>query len=364
MGNKKKIGILTLHRALNFGAVWQCWALKIACERMGHAAETIDYTPFGLHTIRGSLHHKPLVVYSHIKCIIQFNRFVKYRLNPTQYTESYDWIMTNAPQDDIYIVGSDTVWCKSVVGSFMNYYLLNFAPDYVKRIAYAASTGGNPIEITKDQENELRKFSAISVREKQSVSSVQSFVKIPVADVCDPSLLLTEEQYQSVEQKPFWLPKQYIVYLDLAGDSLCEESVNILKKKLNLPIINLTGKHKRWARYNYLAPTPEQWLYILHHAAYVCTNSFHGVCFSIIYNRPFLCCAAQVGGRASTNGRVQNLLEQTHFSNRYITKVSQVTNELICETIDMGQNTKYVEAYRKRSLVWLKTAIENETNKE
>ena len=208
------------------------------------------------------------------------------------------------------------------------------------------------------QVRELRKFSAISIREKQSVPDVQSKVDIPVADVCDPTLLLTATDYEHIEKKPLFLPKHYIVYFDLAGDPFCAEVVKTLSKQLDLPILNLAGKYKLWARYNRIAPTPEEWLYIMHHADFVCTNSFHGVCFSIIYNRPFVCCAAQIGGRAKTNGRVQNLLEQTHFTNRYITDISQLSTEQIRESSDFIENAKYVETYRNRSLEWLKNAIE------
>lgn len=362
MVKKKKIGILTLHRALNYGAVWQCWALKHVCELLGCEVETIDYNPYGHFTILGVLRHRPLVAYKYLKFIRQFNCFVKEKLNPTIHTENHEWIKANPPQDDIYIVGSDTVWSNAIAGDYFDSYLLDFAPTHVKRISYAASTGGNPMEITPYQLEELRKFSAISIREKQAVPDVQSKVEIPVVDVCDPTLLLNQDDYEPLEKKPLFLPKHYIVYFDLAGDPFCAEAVKLLSEQLNLPILNLTGKYKRWARYNRLAPTPEEWLYIIHHADFVCTNSFHGVCFSLIYNRPFMCCSAQVGGRAKTNGRVQNLLEQTHFTNRYVTDLSQLSTEQIRESSDIIENAKYVETYRKRSLEWLKNALEDETN--
>lgn len=364
MTPKKRIGIFTLHRALNYGAVWQCYALKNACESFGHETETIDYNPYGHYTITGALRHKPLVAYQYLMFMHQFNLFVHKRLNPTVHTEDREWIKNNPPQDDIYIVGSDTVWSNAVVGDYMDSYLLDFAPSHVKRISYAASTGGNPMELNEYQLGELLKFSAISVREKQSVSNVQEKVDIPVTDVCDPTLLLKQEDYSLLEQKPLYLPEHYIVYFDLAGDPFCAEMVKILSKMMHIPILNLAGKCKRWARYNRLTPTPEQWLYIMHHADFVCTNSFHGVCFSIIYNRPFICCAAKKGGRAMTNGRVQNLLEQTHFTNRYITELSQLSTEQILDSSDFIKNAKYIEIYRSRSLKWLKNAIENEADEE
>lgn len=356
MSVKKKIGILTLHRALNFGAVWQCYALMRACESLGHEVETVDYNPYGHYTVRGALRRKPLAAYRYLMYLYQFNQFVTKRLNPTPHTESHDWIKANPPKDDIYIVGSDTVWANDVTGKHLDSYLLDFAPSNVMRISYAASTGGNPMEVTECQLAELRKFSAISIRENQSVPDVQEKVDVPVADVCDPTLLLQQQDYEPLEEKPFCLPKHYIVYFDLAGDPFCEETAKQLSKELHIPILNLAGRFKHWAQYNRFAPTPEQWLYIIHHADYVCTNSFHGVTFSIIFNRPFVCCAAQVGGRAKMNGRVQNLLEQTHLLDRYIVDSAQVAEVVNKKMVpDAG---KYISSYRERSLAWLKNAIE------
>ena len=359
----KRIGILTLHRALNFGAVFQCYALKHACEAMDYEVETIDYNPFGHYSVLGALHHRPIVAYKYIMFMRQFNRFVSQYLNPTTHTESHEWIKNNPPQDDIYIVGSDTVWSNAVVGDYLDSYLLDFAPPQVKRISFAASTGGNPMTLNEYQLTELRKFAAISVRERQSVSDVQAKVDIPVVDVCDPTLLLTQYDYAKIEQKPLWLPKHYIVYFDLAGDPFCSQTAQLIAKSLHLPILNLVGKYRSWAQYNYLTPTPEQWLYILHHADFVCTNSFHGVAFSIIFRRLFICCTAKKGGRAKTNGRMLNLLEKTNLQERYVTDFTQVT-ETVVEDMDFVDSESYIYKYIEYSLEWLKNAISDEKNQE
>lgn len=358
MGNKKKIGILTFHRALNFGAVWQCYALQRACESLGHKVETIDYNPFGHHTVKWAICHRPLVAYSYLMFMWQLGRFVSQRFNLTEHTESHAWIKNNPPEDDVYIVGSDMVWSKAIVDSYLNSYLLDFAPSNVRRISYAASTGGNPLELNEEELAELRKFSVISVREKQIVPDIQEKVDVPVVDVCDPTLLLTQDDYAQLEQRPWWLPKHYIVHSDIVGDSMCAPVARQVSEQLNIPILNLAGTYKSWAKRNYLAPTPEQWLYIFHHADFVCTNSFHSVAFSIIYNRPFICCAAKIGGRAKANGRVLNLLEQTGFSHQYVSELSQITDDLIKDTTDIERSAAKVENYRSRSLQWLKNAIE------
>ena len=357
MTRQRKIGILTLHRALNYGAVWQCWALKKACESIGCKVETIDYNPYGHYTVRGALHHKPSVAYRYLMFMRQFDRFVAKRLNPTIHTESHEWIKANPPQDDIYIVGSDQVWANVVAGDYLDSYLLDFAPANVKRISYAASTGGNPLAVNDKQHAELQKFSAISIREKQSVDDIQALVDIPVMDVCDPTLLLTKDDYAALEERPIWLPKHYVVCFNLAGDPFCEETAKEISRRLHIPVVNLAGKYKSWTRYNYMAPTPEQWLYILHHADYVCTNSFHGVCFSIIYRRPFVYCEAKVQGHNKRTGRIRNLLEQIRMEDLYMGDIEHVAEFLVGAKIEYDENL--ISQYRERSLEWLKNVIES-----
>lgn len=351
---KKKIGIFTLHRAQNYGAVWQCWALKRSCEKLGYDVETIDFNPFGHYTYQGFLSHRPDKAISYVLSFWNFNRFVTEKLNPTEHTEDHDWIMKNAPKDDFYIVGSDTVWCENVVGEFLNSYMLDFAPDGVRRISYAASQGGvfaqSPVF-----RDEIKKFSAVSLREPQFIGETSEVYGGEVVDVCDPSLLLTKEEYQREEKRKWRLPKHYIALFDLAGDCAVVNAAKMMRAKTGLPIVNLVGRWLRNANRNYFSITPEEWLYMIHNADYVCTNSFHGTAFAIIYRRPFITVAATKGGRAKTNGRAENLLTQCGLMDRYVTDLSQLDN---IGMVDYTKAEPHIEAYRKRSIEWLKQALE------
>lgn len=360
MHHKKKIGLLTFHRALNYGAVLQCWALKRACEALGCEVETIDYNPFGHYEAKWAIGRRPYVAYKYLLQLYRFGKFVDKWLNPTIHTESHKWIKQNPPKDDIYIVGSDQVWANDVVGELLDSYLLDFAPKYARRIAYAASTAGNPLKLTEYQADELRKFAAISMREKQSVPDIQPHVEITVEDVCDPTMLLIERDYFDIERKPLCLPKHYVAYFNLAGDSFCEESAKFIGRTLGLPVVSVVGKYNIWAKRNYPAPTPEQWLYILHHADYICTNSFHGVALSIVFQRPFVYCEAHVKKHSNRVGRIQNLLEQTKLTERYAADIETVRS--ILKNMESCYDNKAIEKYRTRSYEWLKNAIEDETN--
>lgn len=352
----KKIGILTLHRAWNYGAVWQCWALKTACEHLGCQVETIDYNPFGEHTYKDILYHRPDRVLANLRFSYFFNRFVKKMLNPTSHSASHDWIMQNPPKEDIYIVGSDTVWCSLIVDKYLNSYLLDFAPKQTIRISYAASLGGiffdnNDLDLFT---RELKKFRAVSIREPQFLEKIKEISGVDAVDVCDPTLLLCKEDYMAVEIKKK-VPKHYIAVFDLAGDIFIKETALKLKEKLGYPIVNLSGKMVRWADHNFFGLSPQEWIYLIRNANFVCTNSFHGTAFAMIFERPFICCQAKSGGRTKTNGRVENLLEQTKLIKHYISDLDQID---VAMKVDYNEANIHIHNYRQRSLTWLKNAIE------
>lgn len=200
---------------------------------------------------------------------------------------------------------------------------------------------------------EFSKFKAISIREPQFITETSELAGQEVVDVCDPSLLLTKEEYQQVEN-PKRCPKKYIAVFDLAGDNLVRESALALKKKYGVPIVNLSGKYEKWADVSYFGLSPNQWIYLMRNADYVCTNSFHGVAFSIIFNRQFVCCKVSKGARSKTNGRVENLLTQLNLMDRYINTIDEINDILI----DYAQVNVHLENYRNRSFNWLKSALE------
>ena len=348
-----KVGILTLHRAINYGAVWQCWALKQMCEKLGHQVQIIDYSPFGHYTYRGFLRHRPDKALAYIRNLRFFNQFVDTMLNPTEYTESHDWITGYPPKDDAYIVGSDTVWCNGVVGELINSYLLDFAPKNVQKIAYAASVGGEVASNETVFRKHLPTFHAIAVREPIYLKELSEWAGKEVVDVCNPTLLLKATDYEKVEIRKK-VPKHYILVFDLAGDPFIKEAALILKKRYGYQILNATGKYLKWADVNYFGLRPQEWLYIMRNADVVCTNSFHGTAFSIIFERPFICCQAKSSGRARTNSRAENLLTQTQLMANYITDLGQIET---WEETDYNICAKAIETYRYRSIQYLKNAL-------
>ena len=344
-----KVGILTLHRAINYGAVWQCWALKRMCEKLGHDVEVIDYNPFGHYTYFGFLRHRPDKALAYVRNFRFFNHFVDSMLNLTIHTESHEWIKNNPPNDNVYIVGSDQVWSKRLVGDLINSYLLDFAPNDVRKIAYAASVGGVDANVEMFKKH-LPSFHSIAVREPMFLDDLSEWAGKDVVDVCDPTLLLMADDYQSVEKKKR-VPKHYIVVFDLAGDPFLKEAACALKKKFGYKILNATGKYLKWADVNYYGLRPQEWLYIMRNADVICTNSFHATVFSIIFERPFVSCQVK---KSNNNGRVENLLNQTNLMSNYITEMVKIND---WNGTNYENSREAINAYRQRSILYLKNAL-------
>ncbi len=352
---KKRLGIMTFHRAINYGAVLQCFALKSVCEDLGFSVNTIDYNPFGHYTYRGLMKHRPGKTISNVLTFRSMNRFVDRFLSPTAHTET---VPPDCSCYDAVVVGSDTVWHEPVVGRLINSYLLEFIPDGddVRKIAYAASIGGET-EISKEYRNlfikELPKFHAISVREQQSAPVIQSVSNMAVADVCDPSLLLGQADYEKIEHE-IRTPKHYIAVFDLAGDPEIKKVALELKEKTGYECVNISFSPLKWVDKNYYGVSPNEWLSLIHKADFICTNSFHGTCFSLIYEKPFIFVPVRKGVRSAVNGRIENLLANTGLCGRIYDGKDIPDSFLQLEYAPVRRN---ILEYISRSKAWLKSAL-------
>lgn len=355
-----KVGILTFHRALNYGAVWQCWALVQACLKLGHDARVIDYAPVGFWRYSYFRHKRIDRRISLSRMLYHFNKFYKQLPLTDYYGESHEAIVQNPPQLDAYIVGSDQMWSEALVGKHLGSFVFDFAQDGIRRISYAVSQGGvfaeSPIFIP-----ELKKFAAISLREPTYKDKLAKLVGKDVEDVCDPSLLISGDEYAAQEQKVWLLPKHYIAVFDLNGEPFLKECAIQLSKTMGLPLVSLAGGYKRWCNRSLFGITPRQWIYTLRHADFVCTNSFHGTAFSINFRKPFVSIASQKGDRKVSDDRKTNLLQQCNLMTQYIQDKSQLNDAIHC---NFSNAETYIEEYKIRSLEWLKNALQNETDQK
>lgn len=261
------------------------------------------------------------------------------------FTKKYIPKRTTNKVDTVAIVGSDQVWNPSYLEDFP--YLLNTGCS--KTISYAASIGLSTLSHEQEEmfKNALKNYSAISVREQSAKELLQPLTDKKIEVVLDPTLLLDKSEYESLEEKPKALDEdeKYILCYIL-GNRDHEASIEKFAKEKGYKTIYFSDKRDS----NYGV---EEFLYLIHHAELICTDSFHACVFSFIFERPFV--AFRRTGEANyMYTRLQNLIDTFKLKNREFNG-KEITKENL--EVDYAEAKKILKKEQKKSLDFLKEAL-------
>jgi len=364
-----KIALVTIHKANNYGALLQAYALQEALSTFGDT-ELVDYdneylsmtlepirVSFSFHGILGM--GKDLCrLLPRYRLIKKFKKFMAKRFVMTQSYSQNELLKNKLPGYDYYVVGSDQVWnstCVSRTSDHDPVYFLEFAPEGAKKVSYASSVGG--YVFTEEESKQIPKyidsFEAVSVREKNTQKYLNSLTGKNIEHVLDPTLLLSKNQWEElVGQTEYTDNRPYILLYTVPKVALVRKAVAHFSDKLGVRVIAIdqglsagacVDKHIRDAG-------PEDLLSLFSGADFVVTDSFHGVCFSINLERPFV--ALSPGKHAN---RVESLLSIVGLNEQY------VSNELdfdgVSLKIDFSEPRLRLEKARKESYQFLHQAF-------
>ena len=359
----KRAAVITFHRALNYGAILQAFALEKILAEIGVYAEIIDYRcphieciyrPFDVRHCKSlsSGVKKCIKSFGLIKKRHNFNEFTKKHLRVTKKCRTRKDLQRTASKFETIITGSDQVLNSDAAGGDFSYYL-DFAGSDTKKIAYAASLGYNffPQKYeTKCIEN-LKEFANISVREKSVCKTVAELTDKAVENVLDPTLILSASQWIDIAQKPHNLPNKYILVYMMEGCKYTIEKARALanSKGCGLVLINPTLKQIQTCKdfVMYKTASPEEFVGMFAEAEAVVTNSFHGVAFSLIFKKEFY---AETSN-AEKSARIIDLLALFDLSDRLL------PNEKIRKTDWEKVNLQLLKEQNK-SISWLKNSLE------
>ncbi len=276
-----KISIITFHDALNYGAVLQAYALCQAVKSLGFDSELIDYRTHSYNNVKSTWMRKQLIAFEVFRA--------KYLpLTPKVYysVEDLDKIETDA-----LICGSDQIWNLNIAiaKGHMETFFLNFGRGSIKRISYAASTGGVgfPLEYHDRIKRALGKFDFISVREKKSKEDVANCINNDVEVVLDPTFLFDDFPVKDVSGR-YALPEKFISIYCVQKNPIFYKAVKEIKKLYGLPVISIGHFDLPIADIRLRDLSPDEWLYMTKNAEFVCTNSFHGTVFAIKFHKQYL----------------------------------------------------------------------------
>lgn len=319
----KKIGLLTYHYSVNYGAVLQAYALYSFVESLGCDVEFIDYRPWQLRNsnrkylyYRGQKLINPFLLKSGFQKNKKFSRFISknMKLSSKAFLKHEDLCKTQHCYDAI-ICGSDEIWnindSHTDFGSDLAYFLDFTDSKSVQKISYAPSFGyTKSLGKSKSRVCKLiQEFKFLSVRDSNSQRIISECGR-DAQKVLDPTFLI---DYSNILK----IPSTTHDYILLYG-SFSKKQGNYIEdfaKSMSLDIISIGARPGEYKpKYSYIGIGPEEWLGYFKEASYIFTNYFHGVIFSIIFKKPFV-----NFDRPGKSIKVKDLLGQLDLENRILT---------------------------------------------
>ncbi|MGF1872895.1 MULTISPECIES: polysaccharide pyruvyl transferase family protein [Photobacterium] len=336
-----KIGILTFHRAHNYGAVLQAYAMKYNYSKHGET-ELIDYWP-DYHGADYDLLDKRF-----LNKDISFLQRVKYlkssikrlliapirlaRHGKFKHFINNNFVNCNRklivdPKDipndfDIYVYGSDQIWRVYDMTDYPRpdlVYLGKNTPETAKRIAYAASMGQVNNQTLEDESvnNLLRRFDSLGVREKSLMQAISKINSLNVQQVLDPTFLVPKTHWEEmIRDIPRICEKPYLLFYSLINSDESRILANKICEEKGLKLIEINGFETLSGHFKsgvIQSAGPLDFLKLIYDAEYIVSTSFHGVVFSILFEKNFYAC-----GMGNHVARVASLLEVLELNERLV----------------------------------------------
>ncbi|EML4684029.1 polysaccharide pyruvyl transferase family protein [Citrobacter amalonaticus] len=362
----KKIGLLTLPLISNYGGILQCLSLTFVLKKMGHDVTLIDIRPALNPTRRFLLYILARCPFQNIRGIRE--RFIKEKQNKKtikKYINKHTKKIENLNQLknesktlvlDAMIVGSDQVWRYDYINNDMYsaYFLDFYEGEKCKKISYAASFG---VDVWKHEDKRqltrslLKQFDAISVREDTGVDICRNEFSIEsVIHVLDPTMLDLSFYDDLLSEHSPNQDTGYLLKYILDEKETASVFSSIIKDKRE---INSEKDIHDDNKYYTLA----EWVQRFKNAEYVVTDSFHGMVFSIIFNKNFIA----IGNKSRGLSRFISLLTLLGLKERLvypedIKSGTDLTN-VLSNDIDYVRVNEIVEVWRKKSLNYLADSL-------
>lgn len=351
------IKIITCHYAYNYGAVLQTYALCKFLNVQGNDAKVINYRPWyykGSTKTKNKLKlalRKVIRIPDNYKSEKVFYDFLKEHVPMTVEYKTYKEIEESEYEADLFIAGSDQIWNLNLPNGKDDVFYLEFVQKGIKA-SYAASLGMD--SLTDEQLNFLKKklvqFDYISLREKSAKKILETADLKGVQVVSDPVYLLKQNEWRSLSKRPHGLPNEkYILIYAFNRQKEIFEFGKELARKYGYEVLSVNTFWEdvlNKTDHYYWNCKPEEFLYLISHAECVVTNSFHGLSFSMIFNRPVILFEKDDKG----NSRMNDLID---VLGAHGVKDKIVKEQVVIPQINFNDINRNIKNYRELSIRYL-----------
>lgn len=361
----KKVGILTFHRAWNYGACLQAFATIKIFEKLGYCAELIDYVNefeqsskgnqslMEIGILRWSISMMKNLLWHKDKCVK-----LSFESGNGLYAPGNGMLLEKKDIDlecfDVLVAGSDQIWNPEITGGLDSAFFLAHGKA-TKRIAVGPSIGSYVFNESEQEQIKLflEKFDAIGVRGKHAKKELEKITDQTIRNIPDPTLLLEHSDWEkriSAEKCPaspylltYFVGKNYGQYIS---------KVVKYVEKIGLPVYNIQFNTHQFANVNgIVGATPVELLGLIKNAAFVITDSFHGTVFSTVFQRPFIAIE-----NVNNPKRVKEFLHSIGLENRIEPELDAIKQE-----IDYSSVNAIISNRRKETINWIMESIEDDT---
>ena len=292
------VGVCIKYYHENYGGVVQCFAFTEFLKNNGVEFQLIKYNKKnGLKGIIKNLpriFNKVLLKANYLIRMNTIHNFQKHYFTNILEVNSYKELSKIAVKFDCFISGSDQLW--SPAGLPTNFFNLMFVPDQIKKVSYASSFGVSNIpwyQKTRTKKFLLR-FDNISVREEQGAKIINELIHKKVDIVVDPVFLLTKNEWELILGDKLIMSDSYIFAYFLGDNEIHRREVIDFAKRKKIKIVTMPHldqyikKDEHFGDVQLYDVDPFDFLRLIRNANYICTDSFHGTAFSILFNKQFI----------------------------------------------------------------------------
>ena len=352
-----KIGILTYHKAHNYGALLQAIAMRVVLQKKGYEVFYVDYWPkyhsskyrfFSLLQFRLGLHKYLLHRLSNFKPI--WKRIKCFKQDIADYIEPY---CDKGGRYEAIIYGSDQIWRRqSETGKYNHIYFGNNSFVAERHFSYAASMGViNPSDEEKKNIKEwLLHLDAIGVREQDLQKLLTELGFQPQLNV-DPTLLLNDVDWDVILDTKRIIDDKYLFYYNLNEDTFKREAIEQYAQKRGLRIIEVYGNAHKEKKDSYSAIGISNFVSYIKYAEVVFSTSYHGLVFSLIYNKK-----VYVSFKSNAR-RAKSLLDYLDIGNCVIQPHADIYPEINIDYLNVKQK---LSKLRKDSCDFLNKNLPND----
>ena len=378
----KTVGIATIHGICNFGSLLQSYATQKVVNKLGYKAEIINYkypneyhlseiatkSPYATSTLpfftrlRIALYSRAMARYDIQKKETLFKIERKKMLQQSNEYLNQTSIRVNPPKYDIYLTGSDQVWNPRYMYDDTTY-LLDFVHN-VPKVAYSASFGTTTIDdrVKNIYRPLLKEYNAISLREQSGVEMIKEICGKEAQCTCDPTLLLTGEEWSEVFNDEPIVKGDYILcyILTYTADPYpyAAKFIKHIQEHINKKVVILDESGRYWLDFRYMSFRnygPREIINLFQHASFIISSSFHGAAFSVNFKKNFY----SLFPKGIKDERQESFLRIIGAENRFIRVGDPFPNPADFEIQNWDIITTRLNSYRQKSINYLSKALSN-----